>query len=179
MSMPALQPLQCLKCQTPIPAEPNEVAWRCTNCGQANYIDEKQPLGLAQMDIHFADGIQSGQRGRPFWVGQGIVTIQRETYSGNENRQALEFWQKPHTFFVPAYTCSLELMITQGIQMFKEPVSMMQGQVCQFEPITLLFEDVRPMVEFIIMGIEAERRDMLKTVSLQLNLASPSLWIIP
>ena len=177
--MPVLQPLQCLKCQSPILAEIDEVAWLCPTCGQAAYIDEKQASGLSPIEIHFADGIQPGQRGRPFWVAQAVVAVQRETYSGNENRQALEFWQKPRIFFVPAYTCTLEQMISQGMQLLKQPVSMMQGQVCQFEPITLAFEDVRPMAEFIVMGIEAERRDMLKSVTLQLNLAPPTLWIIP
>ncbi len=178
MSMPVLQPLQCLKCQAPILANVDEVAWLCPTCGQAACLDEKQPSGLSLVEIHFADGIQAGQRGRPYWVAQGLVMVQRETYSGNENRQALEFWQKPRTFFVPAYTCTLEQMIGQGMQLLKQPVSMLQGQVCQFDPVTLALEDVRPMAEFIIMGIEAERRDMLKSVSIQLNLAQPSLWIL-
>ncbi len=179
MSMPALQPLQCLKCQTPLPAEPDEVAWLCPNCGQAIGLDEKQPSGLMPLEIHFTDGIQPGQRGRPFWVAQGVVSVQRETYSGNESRQALEFWQKPRTFFIPAYTCTLDQLISLGAQLLKQPVSMMQSPACPFQPITLDFEDVRPMAEFIIMGIEAERRDMLKSVTIQLNLAPPSLWILP
>jgi hypothetical protein len=29
------------------------------------------------------------------------------------------------------------------------------------------------------MGIEAERRDMLKSVGVQLNLAAPILWVLP
>ena len=179
MSMPVLIPLQCPKCQTPVLSEPDEVAWLCSNCGQASKLDEKQPSGLSLLDIHFASGIQPGQQGRPFWVAQGLVSVQRETYSGNETRQALEFWQKPRSFFVPAYTCTLEQLIDQGIQLIKLPVVMTQGQVSPFLPVTLAVDDVRPMAEFIIMGIEAERRDMLKTVNFQLNLAAPSLWVLP
>ncbi len=177
--MPALLPLQCLKCQTPIQAEPDEVAWLCPTCGQALLLDEKQAAGLAVLDMYFTAGIQSGQPGRPFWVAQGLVKVGRETYSGNESRQADEFWNTPRTFFVPAYACTLEQLISQGMQYLRQPVSMMKGQSTAFVPVTLAPEDVRPMVEFIVMGVEAERRDMVKSVSVQLNLAKPVLWVLP
>lgn len=179
MSMPVLLPLQCIKCQTPILAEPDEVAWLCPNCGQAVQLDENQPSGLAALELRFASGIQPGQKGRPFWVAQGVVVVQRETYSGDESRQALEFWQKPRSFFVPAYACTLDELISLGMQYLKQPVSMMPASAASFLPVKLAQEDVRPMAEFIIMGIEAERRDKLKTVNIQLNLALPSLWILP
>jgi hypothetical protein len=177
--MPVLLPLQCIKCQTPLSAESDEVAWLCPSCGQAVQLDEKQPAGLGPLEMYFAAGIQSGQKGRPFWVAQGLVTVQRQTYSGNESGQAQEFWKTPRTFFVPAYTCTLEQLISQGMQLLKQPVSMMQGQPVAFLPVTLSIDDVRPMAEFIIMGIEAERRDMVKSVALQLNLAKPVLWVLP
>ncbi len=179
MSMPVLLPLQCPKCQTPFISEMNEVAWLCSTCGQAAQLDETQAAGISLLDIHFAGGITPGQKGRPFWVAQGIVSVSRETYSGNENRKADEFWQKPRSFFVPAFSCSLDDLIDLGMQLIKEPVSMMQGQVVSFLPVILSKDDVRPMVEFIIMGLEAERRDMVKSVQIQLNLAPPGLWILP
>jgi hypothetical protein len=123
--------------------------------------------------------VPAGQHGRPFWVAQGLVTVQRQTYSGDESRQAQEFWKTPRTFFVPAYTCPLDQLISLGMQLLKQPVSMQPGPVVAFAPVTLALEDVRPMVEFIIMGVEAERRDMVKSVSIQLNLAKPVLWVLP
>ncbi len=185
MTLPMLLPLQCPKCQTPFLAEPDEIAWLCSTCGQAAQLDEKQLSGLSPLEIHFDTGIQpsrssgGSQPGRPFWVAQGKVTVQRETYSGNENRQAQEFWQIPRTFFIPAYTCTLDQLISEGMRYLRQPVSMMQGSPAPFLPVTLSLEDVRPMAEFIIMGIEAERRDMVKSVGVQLNLAPPILWILP
>jgi hypothetical protein len=179
MSMPALQPLQCIKCQTAILAGTDEVAWLCPTCGQAQLLDEEQPAGLSPIEMQFAKDIQPGQPGRPFWVAQGSVTVERETYSGNEQRQALEFWQAPRNFFVPAYTCSLEQLISLGSQLLKQPFVMTPSPAAPFLPVTLALEDVRPMAEFIIMGVEAERRDMLKSVGVQLNLAAPSLWVLP
>ncbi|MEI6289928.1 MAG: hypothetical protein WCP19_05795 [Chloroflexota bacterium] len=179
MTLPVLLPLQCPKCQTPFISEMNEVAWLCTNCGQAAQLDETQKSGISPLEIHFSGGIKPGEKGRPFWAAQGIVSVSRETYSGNENRKADEFWQKPRSFFVPAFSCSLDELINLGMQLVKEPVSIMQGQIGPFLPVVLSREDVRPMVEFIIMGLEAERRDMVKSVQIQLNLAAPALWILP
>jgi len=179
MKTPALYPLQCLKCQTPLPAEPDEVAWLCPTCGQAILLDEKQAAGLSLLDVYFAAGVQSGHKGHPFWVAQGVVSVGRQTYSGDENRQAQEFWRTPRTFFVPAYTCSLDELISLGMQLLRQPVSMMSGPTTAFLPVTLSIEDVRPMAEFIIMGIEAERRDMIKSVAVQLNIDVPVLWVLP
>jgi len=112
-------------------------------------------------------------------VAQGVVSVGRKTYSGDENRQAQEFWRTPRTFFVPAYTCSLDELISLGMQLLRQPVSMMSGPTTAFLPVTLSIEDVRPMAEFIIMGIEAERRDMIKSVAVQLNIDVPVLWVLP
>ena len=37
---PGLVALQCTRCSTPVPAEPDEVAWICLNCGQGLLLDE-------------------------------------------------------------------------------------------------------------------------------------------
>ena len=176
---PTLLPLQCLKCQSSLPAEVDEVAWVCATCGQAMLLDESQPTGLSPLEIHYEADVRSGERGRPFWVAQGVVVVTRQTYRGNEDRQAQEFWQKPRTFFVPAFACSLNDLVSLGMQFLHQPIAMMQGQPAPFLPVKLSPGDVRPMAEFIIMGMEAERKDMVKSVQIQLNLAPPVLWVLP
>ena len=79
-NMPALLPLQCLKCQSPLPAEVDEVAWVCATCGQTMLLDESQPTGLSPLEIHYEAGVRSGELGRPFWVAQGVVIVNRQTY---------------------------------------------------------------------------------------------------
>lgn len=179
MSMPSLLPLQCLKCQTPLPANVDEIAWVCPACGQAALLDETQPTGLSPLELHYNASLRTGQTGRPFWVAQGQVSVSRQTYRGNANDQAREFWSKPHTFFVPAFACSLDELVSLGMKLLRQPVAMLQGQPTPLMPITLSVEDIRPMAEFIIMGIEAERGDMVKTVQIQLQLTTPVLWILP
>lgn len=183
MNMPALLPLQCLKCQSPIAAEVDEVAWVCATCGQAVLLDENQAAGLAPLEIRYHASIRSGQPGRPFWVAQATVVVNRQIFSqlfkGNETHQAQEFWQEARTFFVPAFACSLDELVSQGMKLLRQPVAMAQGQPTPFLPVKLSMGDVYPMAEFIIMGIEAERKDMVKSVQIQLNLAPPVLWILP
>lgn len=179
MNMPALLPLQCIKCQAPIAANVDEVAWVCATCGQSMLLDETQPKGIAELPIHYDGSVRTGQKGRPFWVAQGMVTLQRSLYRGNANNQAQEFWQKPHMFFVPAFACSLDELVSLGMKLLRQPVVPQQGQPAPFLPVTLLRGDVRPMAEFVIMGIEAERGDMLKSVNIQLNLNNPILWVLP
>jgi hypothetical protein len=38
---------------------------------------------------------------------------------------------------------------------------------------------VHPLAEFILLGIEADRKDALKTLNFTLDLERPQLWILP
>lgn len=40
-------------------------------------------------------------------------------------------------------------------------------------------EDIQPVAEFVVMAIEAGRKDMLKNLRFTLKLSLPSLWILP
>jgi hypothetical protein len=64
-----LVPLQCLRCSTPIPAQPDEAAWVCQSCGQGQLLDERQ--GLLTLDVHCSTAVPPGGRGRPFWIVMG------------------------------------------------------------------------------------------------------------
>jgi hypothetical protein len=37
---------------------------------------------------------------------------------------------------------------------------------------------MRPVAEFIVLAIEAERKDQLRSLNFNLNLAAPELWIL-
>ena len=180
---PTLLPLLCLKCQTQLPAQPDEVAWVCPQCGQAHLLDESQPQALAIVNIHYSAELPNGANGRPFWVASGKVALQRESYRGgnlfsNENKQAEQFWNSPRTFYVPAFTCSLEDMVNLGISLIRQSPALKDGSPLQFEPITLPLADVKSLAEFIVVGIEAERSDKVKEVNFTLELKEPELWVL-
>ncbi|HEX7972778.1 MAG TPA: hypothetical protein VF498_00075 [Anaerolineales bacterium] len=171
-----LIPLVCLKCSLPIPAEPDEVAWVCTQCGQGMLLDEDK--GLIPLEVCFSAAIPQNTVGKPYWFAQGRVSLQRQTYQGNQDADAQKFWSQPHNFFVPAYTSSLENLLAEGMRLLHQPPALNPGSPVRFAPVTLHVEDVQATADFIVIAIEAERQDKLKEVDFNLELSPPVLWIL-
>jgi len=65
------------------------------------------------------------------------------------------------------------------VQDYLETPAVKQGSATKFMPVTLLPEDVRPLAEFILIGIEADRKDMIKELHFDLKLSQPALWVLP
>ncbi len=180
MSVPiSLISLRCLQCETPVPAQVDEVAWVCEQCGTGLLLDEED--GLHRLEINTASGIKPNVKGRPFWVVSGSVTLDRDTYGslGKQTGEALEFWSQPRLFFIPAYSCSIDELTELGIQMLTKPPELKPGSAADFLPVTLHKEDNMAYAEFIIMGVEAQRKDKVKEVAFTLQLEQPVLWILP
>jgi len=174
-----LVPLACIRCGTFVPAQADEVAWVCAQCGQGLALDEDR--GLISLDVHHSDSIPANSKGKPFWVAEGRLALQRETYGsfGARSAEAQKFWGQPRSFFVPAYSCPLETRLQMGIKYLADPPSLSLGPPTPFEPVTLASRDVKSLAEFVIMAVEAGRKDNLKEVHLTLELSDPVLWILP
>lgn len=173
-----LVPLVCSRCQTPVPAKPDEMAWVCSQCGQGLLLSEEK--GTIPLAINFSAGIPAGKPGTPFWVAAGQVAMQRRIFGGgDQTRDAQQFWSAPRRFFVPAYTLPLDQLIDLGSRLLQQPPALQAGNPAAFLPVTLHPEDARPMAEFIVIGIEANRKDKIKEVQFNLNLSTPELWILP
>lgn len=172
-----LVPLLCVKCSNPLPARPGEVAWACPQCGRGQLLYKND--ALVPIDINFHAGIPANGTGKPYWVVNGQAQLARQTYSGNKQAEALSFWSMPRTFFIPAFTCPLEVLIELGPRILLNPVALQNGPAARFEPITVTQDDLIPLAEFIVMGIEASRQDKLKSLSVSLEFSPPALWILP
>jgi hypothetical protein len=53
------------------------------------------------------------------------------------------------------------------------------GTPTAFIPVTLAASDLAAAAQFLIMTIEAGRKDRLKSVNISINLGMPALWILP
>jgi hypothetical protein len=136
--------------------------------------------GLAALDVFYTAGIAPNTSGKPFWVADGGVTFaRRQTYSGNEDRDAHQFWSQPRRFFVPAFSAPLETLLGWGSKLLEKTPALQPGSAARFEPVTLSLEDVKPLAEFIVMAIEAGRKDKLREIQFTLELSAPVLWILP
>ena len=173
-----LIPLVCVKCQTPIPAQPDEVAWVCEQCQQAQMLDDQH--GLHAIQIQYAKGILANARGKPFWVASGHVTLRaRATYKGDQSTDAAALWSTPRLFCIPAYEVSLEQLADYGTRFLLQPPAFQPGPPSRFEPVRVAPADLQALGEFIVLSIEAGRRDDLREVQFELKLEDAQLWILP
>ena len=175
----ALAPLVCLHCNTPIPANSEEMAWVCAQCGQGMALDPQK--GLTPIQVHYAEGIPPNAPGKPFWVSEGRVTLERDVFrsSGKSAQEAVQFWSQPRRFVIPAYSTTLEDLLGQTVRCLLQPPVLKPGSHAKFEPVTLSMEDIQQVAEFVVMAMEAGRKDMLKNIRFTLKLTLPTLWILP
>lgn len=177
-----LTPLLCPGCRTALPARADEIVWRCPGCGRGWQLaadDPRDELGLAPLAIQFSARLDARAVGRPFWVADGRVAVRRDTYGGNQQREAEAFWAQPRRFCVPAFACPLTDLVALGMEAFHRPPELTPGPATAFAPVTLPRSDVADLAEFIVVGLEAGRRDQLKSLQFAVQLAEPALWILP
>lgn len=174
-----LIPLICPRCSTPLPAEADEVAWVCRQCVAGWSLEEER--GLAPLQVEYSAGIPANVPGKPYWMAEGQVSLQRISFS-SASQQASEsqvFWSRPRRFVIPAFTCTLEALLDLGTRLLLQPPVLGSGSPVRFEPVTLAIEDLRPTAEFIVMAVEASRKDKLRQVEFSLQLSAPVLWVLP
>ena len=176
-----LIPLVCLKCDTPLPAQPDEIAWVCARCGQGLLLDESAVRGLAPLTVQYAAGLDPNRKGKPYWVAEGRVQLQRTTFAALTDKagEARQLWAQPRRFFIPAYQVPLQTLADLGPRLVLQPPELLPGPPAPFEPVTVSPDDLPALAEFIVLAIEAGRSDMLKQVTIQVSLAEPLLWVLP
>ena len=128
-----------------------------------------------------AAGVAAERRGKPYWMTEALVTLQRETYSAFDQKteKSRRLWNQPRRFSVPAFTCPLDTLINLGTDLLWQPPKLHPGQPLPFAPVTLHPQDVAALVDFIVVAIEAERTDKVKRIDFSARLSPPSLWILP
>lgn len=173
-----LVPLNCIRCGTSIQAQVDEVAWVCHQCEKGQQLGDD---GLIPLQVHYSLRIKPSQKGHPFWVCEGRVTIDRNTYGsfGKKTKDALRFWEQPRQFIIPAFPYPLDEFSRRGVQWLQKPPAMEPGLIADFEPVTVAAEDVSAWAEFLVIALEAERKDKVKNIKFNLQLGEPQLWILP
>ncbi len=169
--------LQCIRCGTPVPAEADQVAWICANCGQGLLLDEA--AGLVPLRVHFAAGTRrKGPAGRPFWVAAGVVRISsRQSYGRDAEPDPL--WAGRVRFVIPAFSTSLEQAVAWGTDFLGRPPDLTPGEPGELEPVTVDPAAVHPLARFVVLSVEASRRDKLEQIAFVLDLDPSELWCLP
>lgn len=173
----SLLPLYCPNCGVPIKAQPDEIAWICSQCKEGILLTSENKLNLSK--IQFQQSGQEAKEGFPYWVTTIKVSLNRETLRGDLTNDMLRFWQNPKTVFIPAFEIALEEMLERAEVLIKNPPLLFAGSEISFRPVVLAPEDLKSYIEFLVMQIEADRQDDLKQLTFELQLDEPALWILP
>jgi hypothetical protein len=174
--------LKCIQCGTPVPANEDEAAWTCAQCGQGMQLTE---AGLAPLAVNWAAARPGATQLRwlPFWVFTGAVTfLRRETYGGSlfGGGQPDKLWDSPRRFYVPAYPAALQEIETLGADLTRRQPRLAPGPAAgALSQCTLFPDDARRAAEFVVLTIEADRKDKLRQVDFTLSLQDPMLWVLP
>jgi hypothetical protein len=170
--------LNCIQCGMALPAELDEVAWVCSNCTQGQQLAQN---GLIPLEIHSSARIPANQTGWPFWIATGRATIDREVYGtfGKKTEEARDFWAEPHLFIVPAFDHPLQELIQTGMAWLRNPPDLTPGPPAAFQSVTVSPEDMGPWAEFLVLAVEASRKDKVKKIQFSLDLDEPELWVLP
>ena len=68
---------------------------------------------------------------------------------------------------------------SKGVQWLRKPPALQPSPFADFEPVTVAAGDVPAWAEFLVMALEAERKDKVKKIAFNLKLGEPQLWILP
>jgi len=171
--------LRCVRCDTPVPAEPDQVAWTCAHCGQGLLLFKEQEL--VPIHVYYSVGVPDNAKGHPFWVAEGKVQLARQVYGGGAGRQveAEQFWGAGRRFFIPAFTNPLETLLSLATHYLYQPPALQEGPAVPYEAVTVDPSDAQALAEYIVMVVEAGRKDNLKAVDVRVELEPPDLWIFP
>ncbi len=181
--MPALIPLTCPACRAGLDAEAEQAVFRCDQCGASWSLDDTPgaPARLRSLTIRYADALRGSAMGRPFWVAGGQVQVgHRDVHGrGSRDQEAAQQWATPRRFFIPAFKCDLNSTIQLGRQLLVEAPTPPNGSPAPFLPVVVSARDLHGLAEFVVVSIEAERGDNLKSLRYGLELGEPELWILP
>jgi hypothetical protein len=105
--------------------------------------------------------------------------LQRQTYGSNRSGEAQDYWSRPRRFFIPAYDCPLDEAVQECLQRLARPEELEPGPLAAFRSVTLAEEDLQALAEFVVLAIEARRKDKLREVVFSVKLEPPDLWVLP
>lgn len=175
--------LRCPQCQSPLEPAQWDVVVGCRHCFTAVELDE---AGLRPINVSYAamKGVKAEQW-MPFWVFNGRVHIQkRDTQGGGGSAQkdAEKLWSVSRRLYVPAWDLPMPTAREMGQKFTLEqtPLSAIsRPSDAQLVAVTVTAEDALKLLEFVVLSIEAQRKDWLKNLQFKISATSTELWALP
>lgn len=176
--------LRCPVCAQPLlPDEDDTIVMSCGNCFTAVSINEH---GINPTTIQFAAPASNEvNEWLPFWIFNARVNLsERKTQGGKKKiREAVaHFWATSRRLYVPAWELPLKQAQAIGGNLVKkqpkfQPIDPPQATVIKAATVTS--DDALKLLEFVVLSLEAERPDWLKSIQFTIAASKSTLWAIP
>lgn len=175
--------LRCPNCARPLMPDNDDIVFMCTNCFSAVSIDQR---GVQLIDVRFALPTKADERTRkwlPFWVYHGRVeVVRRETQGRSDDKSSQQQWADALRMYVPAWEISMQVAQDLGSELIqRQPVTRFveRPDSAYMEPAVVSTDDAFRLLEFIVLAIEARRKDWLEALDFRIEAAEPELWAMP
>ena len=177
--------LRCPNCGEGLKPEQDDIIFACDNCHTPVTISQD---GARKTKVQFA--IPGNARNEPqtkwlpFWVFEGQVEIIKRVTQGGRSRdlEAEKLWRGINRFYVPAWDMQPHIAQNIGTELIHKPpdaelISRPPG--AHMVAANVNSDDARKLLEFIVLAIEARRKDWLRDLDFRLNIAEVELWALP
>ncbi len=175
--------LRCPNCARPLTPDNDDVVYMCPNCFTGVAIDER---GVRRANVRFALPTKADERAQkwmPYWVYDGRVEIlNRETQGRSRDKESKLQWANPLRMYVPAWEISMRVAQEVGSKLIqRQPVTKFidRPDGAYLQPAVVSPEDAFRLLEFIILAIEARRKDWLRSLDFRIEAEKPQLWAMP
>ncbi len=176
--------LNCPVCgQRLLPKSRDVLVMGCGNCGTAVSIDPDK--GIEQTTVQFAQtGSESVEAWVPLWVFDAQVKIksrQTRQRDGRSEKASQALWGTPRRLFVPAWTLNMKVARQLGTKMVEKQPQLQaieKPDGVQMAEAVVAQEDALKLLEFIVLSIEADRKDWLTNLQFDIETRSTELWVV-
>jgi hypothetical protein len=176
--------LRCPQCAHALaPHHDDVVVMGCPNCRTAVRVDVS---GLNATEIQYATPAKEQiDAWLPFWLFNGQVHIERRTTQGSNRRarqQSEQLWGAPRCLYVPAWNLSMHDACEMGSHLVQQQPTFQaipQPEGALVEEATMMPDDALKFLEFVVLTVEAQRKDWLKDIKFHIEADPPQLWAVP
>lgn len=155
----------------------------CRHCFTAVTLHQ---TGLQPIDVHYAAPAHDQVDGwLPLWLFHGRVQIQQRQSQGSgkgADKDAAQLWQRVQRLYAPAWSQPAAQAQAMGSKLLQaQPIfqTIPRPDGASLAETIITPEDGLKLLDFIVLTIEAERKDMLRDLKFQIEAGIPALWAIP
>jgi len=178
-----LEAIKCRNCGSGLVVELNDFVTYCTSCGSGFEIIEGE---LQPIEINFASAAKPGEGElvyKPFWILKTNITILERTSSGGFLKNLFgggDGTAGRIKFYIPAFWSPIDNMKELAMAFtVKDPVASPQKFNVKITGFNYGREDAMKIAEFLLISIEAEKSDTMKTFRYKIDLEGYEILGIP